>query len=57
MDQMDPPLAYQRAAGKAGDEVDGALSGEFPKLTFDTRGLEVITPGRAYMLDLPIKRR
>jgi len=41
MDQMEPPLSYQReAAGGPRGEVPGAL-----QLTFDTRGLEVVVPG------------
>ncbi|HWR56600.1 MAG TPA: hypothetical protein VN462_08825 [Negativicutes bacterium] len=47
MDQMEPPLSYQReAAGGPRGEVPGDL-----QLTFDTRGLEVVVPGREYSLD------
>ena len=46
MDRMDPPLSYQRP-------VAGSQNGETGKmnLIFDTRGLEVLTSGREYLLD------
>lgn len=47
MDQMEPPLYYQREA--TGSHGSGETEGS--QLTFDTRGLEVITPGHEYMLD------
>ncbi len=47
MDKMNPPLSYQLGAAE-GHEGGGP---EGLRLSFDIRGLNVITPGREYSLD------
>ncbi len=46
MDRMEPPLSYRQEQTNS----HGILAGS-PRLTFNTQGLEVITPGREYLLD------